>query len=208
MSFLKLSTLAFNSKSSEPTDTTPGNIYFDDGTNTNSGEPKLRICNSNSVYEDLTDHPDVGIAASQATGSTGTSITIRPLSSTLALSPINNWLSVSSNLITIDAANYPGEFLFEWSCACYRNNYYYTYLYNNTAANKVAIGSNGMSDWAVDASNGYSHGIYKVTLSASTDFYLYMDGVTASFNTNGFGVQAPTAPYVSHTARVKITRFS
>ena len=67
---LRASRMVLPSTSSTPSNPTIGTIYFDDGTNTDSGNAKPRYYTAASTFRDLGEYPDVAVLVDN-TGTTG-----------------------------------------------------------------------------------------------------------------------------------------
>lgn len=209
---LRSNRVVLTSSSSTPTNPTLGTIYFDDGTNTDSGNAKPRFYTAASTFRDFGEYPDVAVLVDN-TGTTGGSypsaVDITREINSIRVQPRDNWVSIASNRFTIDGATYPGTYFIEWQVPAYRTDEFYSFLREDPAGSPstVAVGKSGVTDFSSDANNSYSMGTYRVDLTASTTYDVRFRAGIAGFNTNALGVAHLRNSDEEAYAYVNITRF-
>lgn len=211
MSTQKLSALVLDSSASEPA-STAGIIYFDDGTNTASGDPAFRQYDGNE-YKDITNGEiEVGIVVDRkANGTVGGSYTTANTDQTRTINTTiqsQSWLSISSNQITIDGANYPGRYLIEWIGKSFRVDRWIEFLEDQSGPTIVSDGMNSYSVNASLTSSNSTLGYYEVDITTSKTYEIVHIASNNSFNTNGMGVtHSLNTPDPETYCTVYITRF-
>lgn len=203
------SEIVLTSQSSAPTAQT-GLLYYDDGTNTTSGDANFRFYDGQG-YRDLTTGAiEIAIfgdrrSTSTAGGSyTATTAVVRALTTVKSQS----WASLSSNQITIDGANYPGRYVFEWRGHCYRADGNWHFLENTSGPTIVGLGTSTYSATATDATRCISNGYYEDDITTSITYEIYFQAETNSVNVNGKGVaHTLNSPDPETYCYVYITRY-
>ena len=204
------SDIKLNSTATAPTSTT-GAIYFDNGTNTVSGDANFRYYDGQS-FRDLSTGPiEVGILADQKATSTAggsytaTTASVRTLNTTIQS---QSWLSLSSNQFTIDGANYPGRYFIEWRGQAYRVNNGWHFLEDTSGPTIVGLGTSTYSLQSSDSPRCISQGYYEADITTSKTYEIYIQTTTTSANTNGRGVpHTLNSPDPETFLYVYITRY-
>lgn len=205
MSKSRNSSVVFNSISSEPT-TQTGLVYMDDGTNTGGQENIMRIYDG-TTYQNIQKIPEVTVLSEQQTlgtnggGFTASTDTTRTLNT---VSVSRDWLSLSSNVFTIDGATYPGNYLIEWSTPAFEVDNFVSWLENNGTSATVRVGSSAYS--STDTVT-YSYGFYYASITSSIALKIVARCATTKA-TNGLGVtKGGTLQQNDVFTVVKITRY-
>ena len=185
------SDIQLESSSTEP-NTQTGSVYYDDGTNTESGDANFRFYDGQSFRDFTSGGIEVGIVADRKT--TGTSAGTYSGAPTASIRTINtvvqaqSWLSLSSNQFTINGATHPGRYIIEWRSQMYRSDNGWHFLEDTSGPTIVGLGTSTYSNRNNDTARCISQGYYEIDITTSRTFEVYIQVSNNSNNINGRGV--------------------
>ena len=199
------SEIVFDSTATEPTGIS-GLTYMDDGTNTGGPDNILRVYDGTN-FNNVQRIPETVILSDQKTlGQDGGSITAG-VDTTRVLNTVStarDWLSLSSNIFTIDGANYPGNYYIEWFCPGYLCFNFVCWLEDDGSSTVLQL---GQSTYSSLDSQTLSHGFYYTNITTSIDLKIVMRCSTTKA-TNGLGVNKGGALQGNEIyTNVKIIRY-
>lgn len=207
-----LSKLLLDPQSSEPSSIS--NLLFtDDGSNSNDSNIKPRIYNNgNSIFMDIGVMKDFAVLSDNHGGTGGyysSTVNITRILDTFNISSNENWLSLSSNIFTIDGANYPGLYTFDFQAPAYRVDLFYCFLRKDPSGtpSTVAVGNGEATYKSVNYISTYSNGFYAEYITSSTSFDLRFKALNTGVNVNGLGVAHLQNSDPEAFSYVKIIRY-
>lgn len=196
--------IAYTVTSTAPTGQT-GITYVDDGTNTDA-ENVFRVYDG-SNYNVLQRLPESVVLSEQQTAADGGGYTanteITRTLNTKSPSSGRDWISLASNIFTIDGATYPGNYLIEWWVPGSEVVLFVSWLESSSTV--IMMGSSTSSS-SVN-SDSKSYGVYYAAITSSTDYEIIFRA-SSTRATYGLGIANNQGSHVDTYTVVKITKFS
>jgi len=184
---------------------TTGNIYVDDGTNCDVALDKIRFYNG-SVWKEACRKEVAIIKDVQVYNQTAGAYSTANTEVTRTLNTITfnqDWVSLSTNIFTIDGLNYPGYYSIEFFTTGWKLGRTLSTVSDGSSILGYSQAGYGPPTYS---SSYNTEGNYQAKLTASTAFHITIEGSSANASTHALGIRFNTVGYDNIYTTVLIER--